>query len=109
MADSTPGRTSPELATALIRGRISGKSRKFSTRDGSTLYETPVTLPAPDEWSSPSTLPIRSRERLGDIGETFTGKVRIAGTARPFTYTDKVSGEQRQGTDFSVWLSLATE
>lgn len=103
-SNGTPGQTSPDLGTALIRGRISGKPRRFVTRDGGVMYETAVTMPAADEWSSPSTVPVRTSQAPGEVGDTFAGRVRIAGSARPFTYTDKVSGESKRGLDFSVYL-----
>lgn len=93
------------LSQALIRGRIVGKPRKFKGQDGVQRFATIVRLPAPDEFTSPATVEVQSSEHLGEAGDSYAGKVQISGSSRPFSYTDKQSGEIKQGTDVTIRLT----
>ena len=89
MAQDASGQTSPAtpvsgLLTALIAGRIVSKGR-FKTREGGTVHVTVVKLAAADEFSSPETIEVRSKEPLGDLGDTCRAKVRIGGYGRSYT------------------------
>lgn len=86
-----PG-TGPKLGEALVAGRIVGV-RSISTQNGK-LWLTLVKLPAPDEFTSPQTIELRSKDRPGSMGEDLRCKVRIGGFGRSYDKTDKDTGEQ---------------
>lgn len=76
----------------LVAGRIRAKPRKITTQAG-PLHLTLVTLPAPDEFTSPSTVEIRSKNALGEQGDAIKLKCRIGGRVRPYDKTDRDTGE----------------
>lgn len=78
---------------AFLTGRIAAR-RAINTRDG-RQFITIVKLPAPDEYTSPQTVELRSRIPLGEFGDTFSGKVRIGGYGRSYQATDPETGEKR--------------
>lgn len=51
-------------------------------------------------------LPFQARTVLGSDGDDVRLTVRISGTARPFTYTDRETGEKRQGQDVTIRLTV---
>jgi len=104
-ASATLASVRPLVNVARIHGRVASKPRRFTTRDGGSLYATLVKLPAADEYSSAATVEVRTVERIGDIGDEWTGDVRIGGSARPFTYKDKETGDSKAGTEVSIWLT----
>lgn len=77
-----------QLMEVAIKGRIDA-SRVF---DG-VRYSRIIT-PAPDHYSKPQTLEIRSKKSLGSRGEEIFIKARLGGfVKRPFEVVDKESGE----------------
>lgn len=78
---------------ALLRGRIAAR-RSISTRDG-RRFLTVVKLPAPDEFTSPQTVEILSSAQLGEVGDTFAGKVQIGGFGRSYQAQDPETGDKR--------------
>jgi len=111
MAQAEAGHTAPakELGVALLRGKIVSKPRSYSTRDGAKRWATLIALPAEDEFGGSSRVEVRSAARLGEVGDTWAGKVRISGSVRTFRYTDKHTGEELQGNDCSIWLTAVGE
>jgi len=107
MSASASPQTAVVPNVATLRGRIVAKARQFSTRDGVRQYATLLRLPALDEFSSAATVEVRSSERLGEPGDTWTGRVTIGGSARSFSYKDKSSGEPRNGVEVTHWLTVA--
>lgn len=81
-----------KMAESLLAGRIVAV-RAIKTQEG-RLFLTLVRLPAPDEYTSPQTVEVRSVERLGDAGADWRGRVRIGGYARQYDVTDKETGER---------------
>lgn len=81
------------LLTALVAGRISSK-RRYRTRQGQTVYLTILKLAAADEFSSPETIEVRSAQPLGEVGETWRGKVKLGGYARSYNTEDPQTGEK---------------
>lgn len=78
---------------AVLKGRVVARSRAISTQDG-RRFLTVVALPAPDEFTSPSTVELRSREALGQSGDAVSVVVQIGGFRRSFDLTDQVTGEK---------------
>lgn len=104
VAPATPEKPAA-LAVALIRGRVESKARSYKDRNGGKVYATLLRLPNPDEFTTLGTVEVNSREPLGEVGDTWAGKVRISGSVRPFSYTDRASGEIKSGTDVTVRLT----
>ena len=77
------------LNQALLAGRVN------SVRKADDTVYTEVTLPAPDQYSQPAAVEIRSRKRLGQVGETIEVQVICGGyRGKSFVYTDKDTGER---------------
>lgn len=93
VASGTPSTAGITKGVALLSGRIFNV-RRITGRDGGT-FVTIIKLPAPDEFSSPATIEVRSRERLGQQGDDVHIKVRIGGYGRSYKATDPETGEQR--------------
>jgi hypothetical protein len=94
VAPATPTTAAKQSTlVALIRGRISAR-RRITTKDGA-LFITIVRLPAPDEYTSPQTVELRSRQAVGAPGEDWEGHVRIGGFARSYQAADPETGDKR--------------
>lgn len=85
-ADAKPAANSNK---AMIVGRIDSV-RSYPTQNGDR-YETRVIQPAADEFSSPSSVAITSKKRIGGKGEDVKVVVDVAGFKD--SYTDKKTGE----------------
>jgi hypothetical protein len=94
----------PVAAITFIAGRIAAK-RRISTQAG-PLVLTLVTMPAADEYSSPSTVEIRSKAAFGESGETVRVKCRVGGRARSYKGTDPETGEIRPVRTAEITLEL---
>ena len=70
-----------------VAGRIEAASKYQDTV--STLIKTP----APDSYSHPATIEVRSKARLGSVGEEVVASCRLSGVPRRFNRTDKSTGE----------------
>ncbi|MBP4045187.1 MULTISPECIES: hypothetical protein [Chromobacterium] len=74
---------------SLLRGRVN------TIRKAEEFYFTEVTLPAPDEYSQPAVVEIRSRKRIGQAGDTVECLIGCGGyRGKSFVYTDKETGER---------------
>lgn len=76
---------------ALISGRIVSV-RAINTQNG-RQWLTLVKLPAPDEFTSPQTLEVRSKDKPGAPGEDLHCKVRLGGWPRSYEAKDRDTGE----------------
>jgi hypothetical protein len=98
---------SPQAApngVAFINGKITGK-RSISTQGG-RLWLTLVRMPSADEFSSGSSVELRSSQSLGDVGELVKVKVQIGGYPRAYNTTDKDTGEVRNVRTADIRLSV---
>ena len=89
-AVATPAATTAKTIPmqVLVRGRIDAVRRHDKT-----TY-TRIITPAPDPYSRPQTVEIRSKQRLGQPGDQVTQLGFLGGYARkPFRITDKETGE----------------
>lgn len=72
----------------LVKGRIDAVRRYEKT-----TY-TRIISPAPDPYSRPQTVEIRSKQRLGQTGEEIAVHAVLGGyTRKAFRSTDKETGE----------------
>jgi hypothetical protein len=71
-----------------VRGRLE-KSRLYEGKRYSQII-----TPAPDAYSRPQIVEVRSKGRLGDIGEEVSVSCVLGGFSRkPYKVTDKQTGE----------------
>lgn len=78
----------PISNVAFISGRVD------SVRRTDDYYYTVITLPAPDEFSNPSVVEVRSAKSIGRKGEDVKLPVQCAGfRGKPFKYKDNETGE----------------
>lgn len=83
----------------LVKGRIDAKRSHDGTR------YTRILTPAPDAYSRPQTVEVRSKSNLGDRGEEVTVNCKLGGyTRKPFRTTDKDTGETSMVTPVDLTL-----
>lgn len=100
-AVATPSATTAKIIPmqVLVVGRIDAVRRHEKT-----TY-TRVITPAPDPYSRPQTVEIRSKQRLGQPGDQVTQLGLLGGYARkPFRSTDKETGETTMVTPIDMTL-----
>ena len=100
-AAATPVATTAKMIPmqVLVVGRIDAVRRHEKT-----TY-TRVTTPAPDLYSRPQTVEIRSKQRLGQPGDEVAQLATLGGYARkPFPSTDKQTGETTMVTPIDMTL-----
>ena len=72
----------------LVRGRLE-KARLYEGKRYSQII-----TPAPDAYSRPQIVEVRSKARLGDIGDEVSVACTLGGFSRkPYRVTDKQTGE----------------
>ena len=89
-AVATPAATTAKIIPmqVLVRGRIDAVRRHDKT-----TY-TRIITPAPDPYSRPQTVEVRSKQRLGQPGDEVAQLATLGGYARkPSRITDKETGE----------------
>lgn len=85
----------------LVKGRVEAQRRY----EGKTY--THVMTPAPDAYSRPQLVEIRSKQRLGDKGEEVSVTCTLGGFARkPYQTKDKNTGEITSITPIDHTLDL---
>lgn len=77
----------------LISGRLKSR-RRFSTQEG-PRFENIVTMPAPDAYSSPSTVSIVSKAPVGDPDTDVRVMCQVGGRSRSYKAVDPDTGEQK--------------
>ncbi len=94
----TPG-AKPVPMQVLVQGRIDAQRRHEKTS------YTRILTPAPDAYSRPQTVEVRSKQKLGDLGEEIRVTATLGGYARkPYRYTDKDTGETATVTPVDMTL-----
>lgn len=77
----------PALMVFHAVGRIE-HAEKFQNN-----FTTLIKTPAQDAYSHPSTIAVRSKSRLGSVGDEVSIKCSIGGVPRTFQRKDKETGE----------------
>lgn len=100
---STPTQDTPkgrplQLAEAILQGRLT----KVTKRQDNFLHL--VVLPAPDAYTSPATVEIVAKSRLGQPDDDIRCRVRIGGYRRSYNVTDRETGEVRSQVTADVRL-----
>lgn len=85
--DSAPVKGQQPMSV-LVKGKVEANRRYESLR------YTRVITPAPDAYSRPQVIEIRSKIKLAEVGDEVTTLCRLGGyTRKPYKVTDKESGE----------------
>lgn len=92
-----------QAGQARIAGRLVGL-RSRNGQDGRTFYNL-FKLPAPDAYSSPQTVEVRSKERLGARDDDLSIVVQVGGYARSYKARDD-EGETAQVQTAEVTLTF---
>lgn len=100
---STPTQDTPkgrplQLAEAILQGRLT----KVTKRGDNVIHL--MVLPAPDAYTSPSTVEVIARTRLGQPEDDLRVRVRIGGYRRSYNVTDRDTGEVRPQVTADVRL-----
>lgn len=99
MNTSTVSATAPAPMEVRIKGKIDA-----SRRHGDVRY-TRILTPAPDAYSRPQTIEVRSKGQLGSKGEEVTVTATLGGyTRKAFKSIDKESGEITMVTPVDLTL-----
>lgn len=86
-----PKTYSLQAAQAFLSGRIKAR-RKVPTQDGALIFTT-LNLPAINEYSSPETVEVQSREQIGAPGDDWAGYVRLGGFPNNYDSKPDKDGE----------------
>jgi hypothetical protein len=85
----------------IVKGKIDANRRYESSR------YTRILTPAPDAYSRPQTIEVRSKAKLGEIGDEITVPCKLGGyTRKPYRVTDKETGEQSMITPVDLTLEV---
>lgn len=84
---------SVKLGHVILRGRL--VSARRPSQNGQYWTHLMV-LPAPDPYSSPSTVEILATRRLGDRDEDIELECRVGGYKRSYNSTNHETGEVRK-------------
>ena len=95
-------------AAEAVVGQVLVKGRLEATRRYEGVRYTRLVMAAPDAYSRPQVVEIRSKGKLGDqAGEEVTVTCRLGGfTRKPFRVTDKDTGETSLVTPVDMTLDL---
>ena len=94
---TTPARL--QLMQVAIRGKIVARRRHEKT------HYTRIVTPAPDLYSRPQTVEVRSKQSLGQPDDEITVTAVLGGfTRKPFRSTDKETGETSMVTPVDLTL-----
>ena len=89
---STTPATSKDAATRFMVVAIKGKID--ARRRYENMNYVRIVTPAADAYSRPQVVEVRSKERIGEIGEEVTISAMLGGyTRKNFRVTDKETGE----------------
>ena len=72
---------------AFVAGRL-GARRSMALKEGKRFLQLCMT-PAPDPYSMPSVVELKSVAPLGNEGDDWSGVVRVGGYPNNFNVTDK--------------------
>lgn len=83
----------------LVKGKVAARRRHEST------WYTRIVTPAPDPYSRPNTVEVRSKGKLGEVGDETAITCKVGGyTRKPFKLTDRETGEITTVTPVDITL-----
>jgi len=86
-----------QLAASLAPMRVLVAGKIVSSRMHERNRLTVLIAPAPDAYSHPSTIEVRSRQQLGQVGEEVRVTCSLRGYMRRFDFKDRQTGELKRG------------
>lgn len=92
--------TQTKSGTIYVIGRVDSV-RRF---DGRTY--TRLVMPAPDQYSSPSTIEFESTSRVGEAGDDVKVTLLLSGYRNDYKSLDKETGELRSIRSARITLKL---
>lgn len=92
MADQKPAQQAAHHVLRIV-GRIDSVRPTQSAREGRVFLHL-VKLAAVDEFSSPSTILVRGKEKHGSEGDKFDAVCQIGGYGRTYQTTDDETGRK---------------
>lgn len=96
--------------TATMKpGQVLIVGRCISAKRSGSLFAHLVVLPAPDPYSSPSTVEVLAKTRQADSEQDVRLLCRVGGYRRSYKSTDRETGEQRQVTTADNKLFLVED
>lgn len=108
--NATTNAQRPVLFRVFCLGQIATKSKLIKSSVGPNYYITLLTTPAPDQFSSPGTVTIRSSAPIGDPGESWQGWGTLGGYKRTIpARTNPETGEMRAAVSVADMYVLAAE
>ena len=81
---------------SLRAGQVMIVGRCVSAKRAGTLFSHLVVLPAPDPYSSPSTVEVLAKSRQADSEQDVKLLCRVGGYKRSYKSIDRETGETRQ-------------
>lgn len=98
-SNETTAKAAPAFMQVHVKGRIDARRRHEKT-----TY-TRILTPAPDQYSRPQTVEIRSKASLGQVGEEVVVLAQLGGyTRKAFASVDKETGERSMVTPVDLTL-----
>lgn len=88
------------MGESFLTGRLLKVTRK------NDLFIHLMVLPAPDAYTSPSTVEILAKKRIGQPQDDVSCRVRITGYRRTYNHTNRETGETQQVQTADVRLFL---
>lgn len=102
---NAPATASPTQGTRIVPMQVVIRGRIDAARRHDKTTYTRIVTPAPDPYSRPQTVEVRSRQRLGQTGDEITVQAQLGGyTRKPFRSTDKETGEVTMVTPVDLTL-----
>lgn len=102
---NAPATISPAQGTSRTPMQVLVKGRIEATRRYENNRFTRIVTPAPDPYSRPQTVEVRSKQQLGQKGEEVAVLAQLGGyTRKPFKSTDKETGEITSVTPVDLTL-----
>lgn len=82
----------PNAPIVRLTGRIE-QVRAITTTEGRVFMHL-VRLPAADAYSSPATVNIKAREKMGSEGDDFSADCQVGGYGRSYQTQDEETGRK---------------
>lgn len=91
----------PQIPQSVLQllakgGHVYVVGRCVSAKRAGTLFSHLIVMPAPDPYSSPSTVEVLAKSRQADSEQDVRLLCRLGGYKRSFKATDRETGETRQ-------------
>lgn len=84
---------------------IAGRVEDYRAHEGAIF--TVVAIPAPDAFSMPGVVEIRSADPLGAVGQMVDVRCKVSGyPGKPFTVVDEKTGRNRSVRRVNVTLEV---